>query len=151
MTSFFERGPEFIQNYQRNLNSWVSGIPTDALWGATKSVLASFSVSILITRGNVLAGCKAGTLGCVASVVHTVVLTIAFKLCAALENDFITENWIYAPHVVSLFSLFSSYLYGRKWGTSLFWTLPATALPYMITQHQEITRLSTPLFVIVVC
>ncbi len=120
-------------------------------YGVQQKVVSLRSlVSVLITKGNVLAGLKAGTVACVASVVHTVVLTVIVKLIAMYEVTLNAENWSYIPHGVSLFSLFSSYLYGRKWGTSLLWTLPSTALPYMITQPQGSNRLSTPIFVTVV-
>lgn len=139
--------PSFIQNFQRNLNSWIPEVPEDAVLGCAKSALASFTVSILITKGNVFAGLKAGIVAYVASVVHTVVLTVIAKAISLYRVVLTVETWSYISHGVTLFSLFSSYLYGRKWGMSLFWTLPLTALPYMITELQLRDRLSTPLFV----
>ena len=150
MSLFFQRGPQFIQNYQRNLNGWVPTAPEDAVWGAAKSVVVSMVVTAFITQGSLVASTKSAFLAAVASTVHTLSISIFNKVLHYYTAGIPVEIVDYFPHAVSLFALFSSYLLGRKINMSLLLTIPATGIPYFLTQSQQQIKIKTPLFVTIV-
>jgi hypothetical protein len=142
-------GPQFIQNAQTNLNSYIPTAPRDAVWGCAKSMMVSLIATAVLSDGKVVPALKAALFASVASVVHTTVISV-LKMGFTTYGITIEGNpdLKYLPHALSIGSLLTAYWVGRKGGMSLFWTPLATALPYVLTQNS--TQITTPLFVAVV-
>lgn len=148
--TFFNKGPTWLKPYQDNLNSWSNAIPQDAVWGCCRSALGSCIVTAVYTKGNIFAGSKAGTIALVASLLYTTIISLTAAGIDYYGVKLNVEEWSYIPHTTSLFAIFSSYLFGRKWDMSLWRTAAATTLPYILMQPSLNNTLSTPFFITIV-
>jgi hypothetical protein len=141
-----------IENTQNNLDSLFPTVPKDAVWGCTKSMSASFLVATAFSYGNIISGSKAALLASVASMVHTIAIGLFMQRFNQLDNKIEGDpNFVYLPHGVSLATFIFSCIIGRQKGMSLCWTIPLTALPYVITQLNCKTEVTTPLFLTIIC
>jgi hypothetical protein len=87
-----------VKKFQRQLNNYVPEIPHDALRGVLKSFAYSFTISVVLSGGNPIAGLTGGAMGALAATVHIVCTTALKKISINASND--PE----AQHVIRLLS-----------------------------------------------
>jgi hypothetical protein len=149
MIDSFYVTPSWLKGYQKNINDVFTDAPDDALWGCIKSAGASHAVTMLLTKGNIVSGTLVSPIGVVATVIHTIVITVAKYFKGHISQ----QQWGYVPRVATASGIIGSYYFGKKMGIkSHFWaSLIATAFSYALTQnHVKKSDLATPLFITVI-
>jgi hypothetical protein len=149
MIDYFYVTPSWLKGYQKNINDVFTDAPDDALWGCIKSAGASHAVTMLLTKGNIVSGTFASPIGVIATVIHTIVITVAKHL----KGNISQQQWWYVPRVATVSGIIGSYYVGKKMGIkSNFWaSLIATALLYPFSLKQINTSdPKTPLFLTVI-
>ena len=70
----FESCKRICQPAQTTLESFIPGIPKDAVWGGAQNSVYSFTVSVILTKGNYIAGAKSALLAVIATVIYALIV-----------------------------------------------------------------------------
>jgi hypothetical protein len=136
---------KMCQPVQTVLGTAIPGIPEDTVWGCVQNAIYSFTVSIILTNRNYIAGTKSALLAAVATIVYAFITALFAQFLNRYFSIYSNEKPDLTKTPESFFIASAvTYLVSEMGGAKMeiVPSLLATGLPYAIKNPS----MQTPLF-----